>query len=62
MYVLFDARARGGVGGFDAETLEMDDSLAYLREAAKDYGGGAIYKFDQTANGELLNEQFVEDV
>ena len=61
MYVLFDARAKGGVGGFDATVLSMDESLEDLLEEAADYGGGAIYEFDKV-DGELINERFVEDV
>jgi len=61
MFVLFDSRAKGGTGSFDATVLSMDDDINELREEAKDYGGGAIYEFDYE-DGELVNERFVEDV
>lgn len=61
MYVLFDGRASGGVGGFDATVLGMDENLEALEEDAKDLGGGAIYKFDKV-DGVLENEEWIKDV
>lgn len=60
MYVLFDARACGGVGTADAVVLDTDRDLNTLRDSAAGMGPCAIYEYDEV-EGELVNERFVED-
>jgi hypothetical protein len=62
LYFLYDARACGGVGTDDATVLTCGESLEEVREDAKDYGGGAIYSYSNSADGSMRDEKWEEDV
>jgi len=63
LWIVWDARACGGMGTEDAQVMVSCDSLEEARSYRGDYGTmAAIYSYDVNDRNELVNEEWVEDL